>query len=222
MRCRRLTVATVLSSLALLTSAGACKPSTKKLDEAPMYSGPFFTLKAVRYYEKYPMHYNGEVFRIACASPNTRSSPAHKTQDSGWVTLGNGGAIGTKSAKEVAAHERANYIIVNDTTLAWTGTGLNVSFDGCGNRRYWHPTMLSREEIDTVPKPEYCAPVGTADCRHYDFLGERQPRYTDISVAPSGTLEFTATSPAFRARRIRVRSTDAGATWQTVVTTEPR
>jgi hypothetical protein len=213
MRQRHLKRAVVLSSIVMLAGALACKPSTKKLDEAPMYSGPFFTLKAVRYYEKYPMHYNGEVFRIACASPNTQTSPAHKTQDSGWVTLGNGGAIGTRSAQAVVDHERPHYIIVNDTTLAWTGPGLSVSFDGCGSRRYWHPTMLSREEIDTIPKPEYCAPAGTADCRHYDFLGDRQPVYGEITVEPNGTVEFTATSPAFRARRIRVRSTDAGKTW---------
>lgn len=198
-----------------LLSVAACKPSTKRLDESALHDGPVFRLKVVRYYEKYPMHYNGEVFRVMCASPNTASSPAHKTQDAGWVTVVSGGAIGRGNAAAIAAEERKNYIVLNDTTLAWTGTGFNVSFDACGRFRSWHPTMLPIEQIDTVQKPEWCAPKGTADCRHYDFLGERAPRYSDIRVDPSGIVEFTATSPAFRdGGVVRLRSADAGKSWQ--------
>lgn len=201
-------------SLLVLAAGLSCKPSTKRLDEAPMYDGPGFRLKVVRYYEKIPMHYNGEVFRIMCESPNTASSPAHKTQDAGWRTVGNGGAIGSGDAHAIAERERSKYVVLNDTTLAWTGTGFNISFDACGQFRSWYPTMLPREEIDTVAKPEWCAPVGTGDCRHYDFMGDRFPRYSDITIDPGGAIEFTATSAAFKGGGVlRIRSPDAGQTW---------
>jgi hypothetical protein len=200
--------------LLALAATAACKPSTKRLDEAMLHDGPGFRLKVVRYYEKYPMHYNGEVFRVMCESPNTASSPAHKTQDAGWVTVGNGGAIGRGDAAEIAKQEKKNYVVLNDTTLAWIGTGFNISFDACGRFRNWYPTMLSPDLIDTIAKPEWCAPKGTADCRHYDFLGDRAPRYSNIRVEPNGVIEFTAESPAFRGGVLRLRSADAGATWE--------
>ena len=169
----------------------------------------------MRYFENLPFHYTGEVFRVQCASAHTTSSPGHKTQDAGWITLGNGGAIGSKSAVELAERERRNYIVVDHQTLVWIGNGVNVSFDACGRFRGWYPTSLPEELIDPVEKPEHCAPRGTADCRHYDFLGDRAPRFEEILVSPQGNISFVVRSKAFRNdKAVGVRSKDFGRTWK--------
>lgn len=138
----------------------SCSPTTLELDEAIMYEGRQSRVKRVRYYENLPFHYTGEVFRVQCSSARTTKSPGHKTQDAGWVTLGNGGAIGSKSAAEMAERERRNYHFVDDQTLVWIGNGVNVSFDACGGFRGWHPISLSEDLIVPNEKPEYCAHGG--------------------------------------------------------------
>lgn len=199
----------------VLTSVLACSPTTRKLDEATIYEGPHFRLKLVRYFENLPFHYTGEVFRVQCASAHTANSPSHETQDAGWVTLGNGGAIGSKSAVELAERERRNYIVVDHQTLVWIGNGVNVSFDACGRFRGWYPTTLPEELIDPVAKPEYCAPRGTADCRHYDFLGDREPRFEELRVSPQGNISFVVRSKAFRNHKaMGIQSMDFGRTWK--------
>lgn len=200
------------------TSLLACSSGTRKLDEATIYEGPRFRLKLVRYYENLPFHYTGEVFRVQCASARTADSPGHKTQDPGWVTLGNGGAIGSGNAAELAGRERRNYIVVDDQTLVWLGNGLNVSFDACGRFQGWYLTSLSQELIDPVEKPDYCAPRGKADCRHYDFLGDREPRFEEIRVNPQGNISFVVRSKAIRhGKAVQVQSMDFGKTWKTAV-----
>ena len=68
--------------------------------------------------------------------------------------------------------------------------------------------------IDPVEKPEWCAPAGTADCRNYDFMGERHPRFEEIEVRPSGQVTFVARTPALRPTgALRVESRDSGRTW---------
>ena len=89
------------------TLLGGCGGGTRKLDEAVFYQGPQFTLKLTRYYENIPLHYTGEVYRVHCGSAATASLPAHKTQDSGWVSIGNGGAIGSKSAAQLVERVRS-------------------------------------------------------------------------------------------------------------------
>lgn len=202
----------ILMSLFLI----ACTTSTEKLDEAFIYEGPQFKLKLVRYYENLPFHYVGEVFNVQCSSAHTAGSPGNKRQDPGWVTLGNGGAIGSNSAQELAERERNNYFIFDERTLAWTGTGVNVSFDACGSFRSWHPVSLPAEMIISAEKPDYCRPKGTADCRHYDFIGDRGPRFEQIQVSPlEGRISFVVHSRGLRnAGGLRVRSTDFGKTWQ--------
>ena len=68
-----------------------------------MHESPDLRLKVVRYHENRPLHFVGEVFRVQCASRNTANSPGHDTQDPGWVALGRGAAIGSKSAAERAS-----------------------------------------------------------------------------------------------------------------------
>lgn len=192
----------------------ACGPSVRKLDEAVFHEGPQYRLKLVRYYENLPLHYTGEVFRVMCASSGTANSPAHKTQDAGWVTLGNGGAIGSKSAAELAARERAHYRAIDENILVWLGNGVSVSFDACGRFAGWYPTSLPEHMIDPADKPEYCAPRGTADCRHYDFLGERAARFDELRAGANGEVSFVMRSSALREHgAVRVRSTDFGKTW---------
>ncbi len=206
-------VPAVLALIAALLPA-ACWSRTRKLDETIFYEGPQFKLKLVRYHENLPLHYTGEVFRVQCASAGTAHSPPHDTQDAGWVTLGNGSAIGSASAVQVAERERANYRIIDEQTLAWLGTGVTVSFDACGEFRGWYPTMLPADMIDPVEKPEYCAPRGTADCRHYDFLGDRAPTFERLDVRADGRITFVARSRSIRpAGAVRVESPDSGRTW---------
>lgn len=209
---RLLTWCAAATALLLIAS---CAPSSRKLDEVVFHDGPAFRLKVVRYHENYPLHYVGEVFRVQCASATTVGSPAHATQDSGWVTLGGGGAIGSRSAAELVARERPNYRALDDTTLVWTGVGLSVSRDACGSFRSWSPTAIPRAQVDTLPKPEHCAPVGRGDCRGYDFRGPgRAPQYADVRLTMDGGIAFTVRSTAIRGEgALRVASRDGGRTW---------
>lgn len=202
-----------LSLLAALL--GSCTGGTRKLDEAVFYSGPQFQLKLTRYYENLPLHYTGEVYRVHCGSRETRHSPAHATQDSGWVSIGNGGAIGSKSAAELVERVRSAYRVIDQRTLVWTGNGFQLSYDACGRFQSWYPTNLPPEMIDPVKKPEWCAPAGTADCRNYDFMGDRTPRFEQIEVRPDGRVAFVVRSPAFRPNgALRVESADSGRSWE--------
>lgn len=199
--------------VALFAILGGCG-GIRKLDEAVMHEGPDLRLKLVRYRENLPPHFVGEIFRVQCASRNTADSPGHETQDPGWVALGRGAALGSKSAAEVIERERGNYIVGPDGVLVWTGNGVQVSFDACASFRAWYPTAVPRDLVIPVERPPYCAPVGTADCSGIDFMDARLPRYEAIQVTPAGEVSFVARSAAFRARNgIRVRSTDSGRTW---------
>lgn len=198
-----------------LASLLGCDSGPRKLDEAMIYEGPQFRLKLVRYFENLPLHYRGEVFRVKCASARTAAFPSNSTQDAGWVTLGNGGANGTKSAAKLAERERHNYTVVDAQTVVWTGNGLSVSFDACGEFRSWYPTSLPAALIDPADKPDYCAPRGSADCRHYDFLGDREPRFEEIRVSSKGDIVFVVRSKAFRSGNpLRISSLDFGQTWK--------
>lgn len=205
------------ASLALMFLA-SCGESTRKLDENLFYDGPQFRLKLVRYYENLPLHFTGEVFRVQCSSARTTDSPGHKTQDAGWVSLGNGGAIGSKSAADVAERERRNYIVVDDQTLVWIGNGVNVSFDACGHFRGWYPTSLPKDLIVPAEKAEDCTRRGTVDCRQFDFLGDRKPSFEDVRVQSQGHISFVVRSKAFRpGKTVRVQSIDFGKTWESEV-----
>ena len=106
------------------------------------------------------------------------------------------------------------YRVIDERTLVWTGNGLQVSFDACGQFRGWYPANLPAEMIDPVEKPEWCAPAGTADCRNYDFFGERHPRFEQIAVGPGGRVSFVARSPALRpSGALRVQTADSGRSW---------
>lgn len=200
--------------LLLIAMLLAACGGARKLDEVVFYQGPRFKLKLVRFYENLPLHYTGEVYRVQCASAGTAQSPAHATQEAGWVTIGNGGAIGSRSAAELVEQVRPNYRVIDQSTLVWTGNGLEVSFDACGSFRGWYPTTLSTEMISPVEKPDYCAPAGAADCRQYDFLGDRAPRFESIDVRPDGRVGFVARSASILPNgAVRIESTDSGRTW---------
>src|SRR5829696_10204921 len=108
----------------LITLLASCGGGTRKLDEALFYDNPYFKLKVTRYFENLPLHYVGEVYRVQCGSPATASTPAAKTQDSGWVSIGNGGAIGSKSAADLVPLVRESYRVIDERTLVWLGNGL--------------------------------------------------------------------------------------------------
>jgi len=193
----------------------ACSASTKKLDEAILYEGPQFKLKVVRYYENLPFHFVGEVFSVQCGSAHTAGSPGHSRQDPGWVSLAAGAAIGSKSAAELVERERRHFRSIDDQTLVWIGSGVQVSFDACGEIRSWYPWELPSELIEPAEKPPYCKPAGTVDCRKDDFLGDREASFEEIVVKPDGTVSFVVRSKALESERgVRVASTDRGRTWQ--------
>ena len=193
----------------------ACSASTKKLDEAILYEGPQFKLKVVRYYENLPFHFVGQVFSVQCGSARTASSPGHTTQDPGWVTLAAGAALGSKSAAELLERERLHFRPIDDQTLVWIGSGIQVSFDACGEIRSWYPWYLPSELIVPAEKPPYCKPTGSVDCRKDDFLGAREASFDEIVVTPDGTVSFLVHSKAFKSERgVRVASADRGRTWQ--------
>ena len=90
----------------------------------------------------------------------------------------------------------------------------NVPFDACGKFQSWRPTSLPAEPIALAEKPDYCAPTGKADCRHYDFPGDRAPNFKAIQSNGHGTVSVLARSSAFRDdQAVRVQSIDYGKTW---------
>jgi hypothetical protein len=195
----------------LLVSAG-CRQPGQRIDAAVLHQQGALTLQLVRYYDKVGVSYEGEVFRVHCSSPSTRSIAAARMQPAGSVTIGNGSAIGSQSAEELARRERPRYVVFDEQTLAWwSNLALHVSFDGCLGNRKWSPVALPESMIDLRPKPAHCAQG--ADCRHYDFMGERAPQYESISVR-GDTISFVVRTSAIKGGSLRVTSTDRGATWR--------
>jgi hypothetical protein len=193
----------------------ACGTSTRKLDEAILYQGPQFALKLVRYYEEYPFHFVGEVYSVQCGSARTAASPGHTTQEPGFVTLAAGAALGSKSAAELIERERGYFHPIDDATLVWSDSILQVSFDACGEIRKWFPWDLPSELIEPAEKPAYCKPTGNVDCSKDDFSGDREARFEEIRVDPAaGTVSFIVRSAALKSERgVRVTSADRGRTW---------
>ena len=200
-------------SISVITST-ACSESSRKLDQEIFYSGPEFKLKLVRYYENLPLHYTGEVFRVQCSSLKTSHLPGHAKQDPGWRTLGNGSAIGSKSAKHLASLESKNYLVLSDRILAWKGNGISISFDACGSFRSWYPSSLPAAMVIPAKKPPYCKPTGSADCSNLDFVGVRAPKFENVEVSSSGHITFVLRSEALKQKDgVKIRSTDFGKTW---------
>jgi hypothetical protein len=194
--------------------AAGCGPKLRKLDEATLYAGPAFTLKVTRYYENLPLHYTGEIFVLTCSSDRTKTATAGPTNEAGWVMVDRGGAIGSKSASEVVERVRSDYRVIDDRILAWSRVLLSVSFDGCGSFQTWDPTTLPRDLIDPAPRPDWCAPKGTADCRYEDFQGDRLPRYVDVTASADGHVSFRMESKALKpGAAVQVSSGDFGRTW---------
>ena len=117
---------------------------TRKLDEAVFYEGPVFTLKVVRFYQNLFLSYNGETFSVQCSSEHTAGYGGSKFTERGWYELGSGGAIGTKTADDVIKQVKAQYLIVDDSTLAiqaWCSASASPAARGSrpGIRRPYPP-----------------------------------------------------------------------------------
>jgi len=202
--------------LAPLTLAlAACGPSLQRLDEAPLFRTEALELKVVRYHERVFLHFDGEIGVVQCRSAATRDLPAGRTHDAGWAVLGRVAALGSKDAASVAADARKDYLALPGGVLAWKGVVLMLSGDGCRSFVTWDPTRQVPERIDPVPKPDYCAPKGTGDCRYHDFFGDRMPAYSGIEAVAGGRIAFVVRSSAFKGGgAIKVTSEDFGRTWQ--------
>ncbi len=203
--------ALVMSVYTLLT---ACGNPDERLDEYVFHEGPGFQLKVVRYYRNIPFNYLGEHAVVMCGSSSTANLPAKDGQDAGWRRLAAGGGQGTGSAQEAALGVKDDYVILDDHTLATTINVFNISFDACGHFIHWDPSRLPPAMIDPVEKPESCAPKGPADCRYYDFEGERAPDYEQIDVPGNGRVSFIVSSKTFRGvDSLRVKTANNGAVW---------
>lgn len=203
-----------MSLIVFLLCSVSCSGNISRLDEEVFYKGPALSLKLVRYYENLPFHYTGEIFVVSCSSPATATVTAHKTQDRGWVQVGRGGAIGSKTAHDLVERERSHYQVLNDHILVVVGTVLQVSFDACGTFSLWDPTTVPAEMIVPVEKPDFCKPKGLGDCRYYDFEGERAPQYEDITSDGAGALVFVVQAKAFKDNlRLKITTQDFGRTW---------
>ena len=201
--------------LAALVASVGCTAGVRRLDEHVFHEGPGYRLKVVRYYENIPLHFTGEIYSVQCQSPGTRDFAAHPTQDAGWRQLERGAAIGTQDAAELVSRLAGRYRPIDDTRLVWTRRIFQVSFDACAHVASWDPSSLPPEAIDSVEKPDFCAPKGNADCRAMDFEGAREPRYEEIEVERDGRIGFVVRTPALRANTgLRVTSDDSGRSWR--------
>jgi len=191
-----------------------CGNPNQRLDEYVFYDGPQFRLKVVRFYRNVPFDQLGERAIVMCRSANTADFPAKDPQDAGWRVLGSAHAQGSDNAKEAALEVKDDYDVFDDHTLIAKMTVLNISFDACGHFINWDPSRLPAAMIDPLEKPDSCAPNGPADCRYFDFEGNRTPRYEQIHVAGKGQVHFTVSSPAFRdVERLHVQTRNNGAVW---------
>ena len=203
--------ACIMTLCALLV---ACGNPNQRLDEYMFYDGPQFRLKVVRYYRNIPFNQLGEQAVVMCQSENTMEFQARDQQDAGWRMLGAADALGSKSAKEAALSVKHDYEVFDDHTLVGKMNAFNISFDACGHFINWDPGRLPQAMISPLEKPDSCAPNGPADCRYYDFEGDRAPRYEQINVAGKDQVSFTARSPAFNnIELLRVQTRNNGAVW---------
>lgn len=203
--------------LVLAFSLSACDKLTyQKLDEVLLYDSAELQLKVVLYTENLPFHYSGESYRVMCRSTNTVDSPAHATQDRGWVTIGNGSAIGTQTASDLSDKLMQNYRVQDSHIVFYSVNWLfRISFDGCGSFSTWDATSLPEDFIIHVKRGKDCKPTGSKDCRYEDFQGARQPRFTNIYVNKEREILFQVESAAFKNNIVYcVKSSNYGKTWQ--------
>ncbi len=195
-----------------------CGASTTRLDEAVLIDGDGLKVKVVRYFERLPLSYWGEVAIVQCASEATRNHPEGKTNDPGWVIVDRFVAIGTRDAKEVLDKARKHVLLNREKTLVWNhGQVLSVTFDGCGRFRRWDARTLPEELTFPVQLPDYCKPKGMVDCslRDFRFTGDRMPEFSALEASPSGDVSFEIRSAALRSGKpTRLRSRDFGQTWK--------
>jgi len=204
-----------VSIVLLCVLLAACGNPNQRLDEYVFYDGPQFRLKVVRFYRNIPFDQLGEHAVVMCQSENTADFPAQDPQDAGWRVLGSADVQGSHNASEAALGMKDDYDVFDDHTLIGKMQAFNISFDACGHFINWDPTRLPQAMINPLEKPDSCAPNGPADCRYYDFEGDRAPRYEKIRVAGKGEVSFTASSPAFKdVELLRVQTRNNGTVWQ--------
>ena len=175
-------------------------------------------IKVVRYFERLPLSYDGEIAIVQCASDATRDRAEGQTNDSGWVVIDRFVAIGTRNAGEVLDKARERVLAQDAKILVWNhGMVLSASFDGCASFRSWDARDLPDELTVPAQLPAYCKPAGQVDCRPRDFrfTGDRMPAFKGLRVSRSGDIAFEVRSTAFRSGRpLRVSSRDFGHSWK--------
>lgn len=198
-------------------SVMGCHIGTTRLDEATLFDDVGFKMKVVRYFERLPLSFWGEIATVQCASNGTLSRPAGETNDQGWVAVDRFVALGTRNAGELLKKTQEHILFKSGKILVWNhGMVLSFTFDGCGNFKRWDIRDLPSEWVVPAHLPDYCKPHGTVDCKPRDFLfaGDQVPIFSNVSVHEDGNVSFTVGSKAFvETTALSVSSADYGKTW---------
>jgi hypothetical protein len=156
-----------------------------RLDDARIGGNDRMELRVVRYHENKPLHFVGAVYRVQCRSSQTTDAPSARMHEPGWANVTNGSAIGAADARELAQRLARGFHVLSQDVFVLV-------------------------QDDSV--------ITTFDqCR--SFQSWRAPSQLpfvtdDLQLEGPRTLSFKALAPG-GAPAIRVRTSDAGATWHT-------
>jgi hypothetical protein len=203
----------------LAFSVSACGEERRKLDEVIFLDTPQLTLKLVRYYEAFPLSYNGEIYVTQCSSLNSKGLPPSDVSEAGWRVIDRGSAIGSKSASQMAEQVKHRYTIIDGGIVYWSHVPLSISLDGCHSEISWSPVTLPTEMIIPAAQPEHCK-QDKATCQRmygpmWPFQAEgRLPKYFDVRATRSGEISFRMESTAIKDGNILFVAThDGGTSW---------
>jgi hypothetical protein len=203
-------LAAVLAAIAL----AACQRSIRHLDEHVFLKTPEITLKLQRYFRSAPLSFTGETYVVLCGSPQTIDAPGGEDHPAGWRVIGRGSAIGSESARALAASVAAQYLVLPRGTVVSSYVTIDFALDACRRVVSWSPTTLPPSMLVPIERPEFCQSLPAANCAMLDFQGERRPRYSAVRVTPNGEISFRVHSRAFAGIGfLDVRSDDRGESW---------
>lgn len=188
--------------IAAVTLLSACGSNLRKLDEVVLYEGTNLRLSLTRYFEDVPLHWTGEIYVVHCASNETKSFHSNELPGkSGATIVQRSGALGSKSAVEVANRVREQYKVIDDKVLINADGGLfKVSFNACGDFKSWNGWNLPVDAINLVPQSSCSSKEKSLNsCPWMNFEGAAKIKFSEITVDSSlKKVSFRASSSAFK------------------------
>lgn len=196
----------------------ACGSSVRKLDEVAMYDGPNLRLSLTRYFEDVPLHWAGEIYVVHCTSNETKSFHSNESPGkSGSTIVERGGALGSKSAVEVANRVREQYKVIDDKVLINASSGIfKISFNACGDFKIWNGWYLPEGTINLVPQSSCSGKEKSLNpCPWMNFEGVAKIKFSEIKVDSSlKKVQFRASSKAFKnGKDLIVSFENGGKSW---------